>query len=103
MKLDMGMRAPRVTDKEFVILQLLSQNMEMYGLELVSSDARLKRGTVYVTLNRMSEKGYVSSRIKEAPGEQGPPRRVYMITGYGQKVLANEIRSNALFSGEAVA
>ena len=32
----------------------------MYGLELVTeSEGALKRGTVYVTLGRLEEKGYV--------------------------------------------
>jgi DNA-binding PadR family transcriptional regulator len=38
----------------------------MYGLKLIkASDERLKRGTVYVTLGRMEEKGFVRSRIDQ--------------------------------------
>ena len=43
--------------KESLILELLIQDKELYGLELVAaSRRRLKRGTVYVTLGRMEDK-----------------------------------------------
>ena len=39
-------------------LELLVGDDDMYGLQLVAaSRRRLKRGTVYVTLGRMEEKG----------------------------------------------
>ena len=38
----------------------------MFGLQLVEqSNGGLKRGTVYVTLGRMQDKGYVESRTEE--------------------------------------
>ncbi len=80
---------PRLSPKEMEILQLLIARGEAYGLEMVkASEGRLKRGTIYVTLNRMEEKGYVESR--KAPvqaGQQGPPRRLYKATGHGARVL----------------
>ena len=46
------------------------------------SDGRLKRGTVYVTLGRMQEKGYLESRQEPLPeGAIGLPRRLYRPTG----------------------
>jgi PadR family transcriptional regulator, regulatory protein PadR len=76
--------------KENLILQLLVRRHEMYGLELVAeSKRRLKRGTVYVTLGRMEEKGYIRSRLEDAPlGAGGLPRRVYQPTALGRRVLA---------------
>jgi PadR family transcriptional regulator len=74
---------------EHLILELLSEGGEMYGLELVSvSDGRLKRGTVYVTLGRMEEKGLVQSRL-ERPLTRGkvPQRRLYKPTSMGVRVL----------------
>jgi PadR family transcriptional regulator len=75
--------------KETLILELLVQHRDMYGLQLVaSSKRRLKRGTVYVTLGRMEDKGYVASRLEEAPAEAGGlPRRVYQPTTLGRRVL----------------
>jgi DNA-binding PadR family transcriptional regulator len=79
-----------LSGKEAVILESLlsSANREMYGLELVSESAgALKRGTVYVTLSRMEDKGYVQSRLEEREaGAMGLPRRLYRVTGYGQRV-----------------
>jgi DNA-binding PadR family transcriptional regulator len=83
-------RLPTLSSKESVILELLVRAREMYGLELVTaSGGALKRGTVYVTLGRMEEKGYVVSRLEEAPPAVGGlPRRIYAPTALGRQVLA---------------
>jgi DNA-binding PadR family transcriptional regulator len=87
----MGQRltVPRISNKEACILEMLARDGELYGLQLVArSRGRLKRGTVYVTLGRMEEKGYVASRTEEAPdGAGGLPRRLYDATPYGLRVL----------------
>ena len=82
-------RVPTLSGKEHVILELLGKSREMYGLELVTGSAgALKRGTVYVTLGRMEEKGYVTSRAEEdTPAQGGLPRRVYRATPYGRELL----------------
>ena len=86
-----GKRAavPRLSPKETLILELLTREGELYGLQLVdASKGRLKRGTVYVTLGRMEDKGYVSSHAEDAPdGAGGLPRRLYKATPYGLRVL----------------
>ena len=81
---------PTLSAKEHVILELLGRSREMYGLELVTeSDGALKRGTVYVTLGRMEEKGYVTSRAGEtSPAHGGLPRRLYRSTPYGRELLS---------------
>jgi PadR family transcriptional regulator PadR len=83
---------PRLSPKEALILDLL-RGGEMYGLELVSSsDGALKRGTVYVTLGRMEDKGLILSRIgDEAPALGGLPRRVYKPTAYGKQLLSASV------------
>src|SRR5437764_8838339 len=80
---------PRLSAKESLVLDLLAHRGELYGLQLVAaSKGRLKRGTVYVTLGRMEEKGYVTSRSEDAPdGAGGLPRRLYETTPYGLRVL----------------
>jgi PadR family transcriptional regulator PadR len=80
---------PRLSAKETLILELLIHDGERYGLQLVAaSKGRLKRGTVYVTLGRMEDKGYVTSRAEEAPeGAGGLPRRLYEATPHGLRVL----------------
>ena len=81
------MSIPRLSAKEAEILRLLIAHGEMYGLELVKSSESLKRGTVYVTLSRMAEKGYVESRAEEVQEGDGPPKRLYRATGHGVRVL----------------
>src|SRR5882724_167753 len=88
----MGMttsRIPTLPPKEALILELLVEQSEMYGLQLVAaSRRRLKRGTVYVTLGRMEEKGFITSRLEDAPPEAGGlSRRVYQPTAFGRRVL----------------
>jgi DNA-binding PadR family transcriptional regulator len=61
----------------------------MFGLQLVErSRGALKRGTVYVTLGRMVEKGFVESHTEPLPpGAIGLPRRLYRPTAFGVRVL----------------
>ncbi len=75
--------------KELLILELLAQGTERYGLELVErSGGALKRGTVYVTLGRMELKGLVASRQDTPPdGAIGPPKRLYRPTALGVRAL----------------
>jgi DNA-binding PadR family transcriptional regulator len=72
---------------ESLVMELL-RGRERYGLELVErSNGALKRGSVYVILARMEEKGFVESRQEErSPGAGGLPRRLYRATPYGRKV-----------------
>jgi DNA-binding PadR family transcriptional regulator len=92
------MDVPRLSRIEVLILDLLAGE-EMFGLQLVAaSDGVLKRGTVYVTLGRMQEKGYVESRTESPPaGAIGLPRRLYRPTAYGLRVAkALEAASRSL-------
>jgi PadR family transcriptional regulator, regulatory protein PadR len=81
------MRMPSISATEALIIELLDAG-ERFGLELIEASAgRLKRGTIYVTLSRMENKGFVVSRQEERPaGAIGLPRRMYRVTGYGLKV-----------------
>ena len=83
------MDIPKLSRTERLILELLSGE-EMFGLQLVEqSKGALKRGTVYVTLGRMQDKGYVESWTEKQPaGAIGLPRRLYRPTAYGLRVLA---------------
>lgn len=78
---------PSMSPTESQVMELL-RSRERYGLELVeASGGALKRGSVYVILARMEEKGFVDSRQEErADGAGGPARRLYRATPYGRKV-----------------
>ncbi|WP_425341652.1 PadR family transcriptional regulator [Citromicrobium bathyomarinum] len=79
---------PRISKTEFAILGLLRDGQERFGLEMVNeSDGRIKRGTIYVTLGRMGEKGLVDSRQEERPSQPGLPRRMYKISAAGSRAF----------------
>ena len=81
----------KLSNAEAMILNSLSitTSRPMFGLELVEdSGGLLKRGTVYVTLQRMEEKGLVESwREERVAPEIGIPRRLYRATGLGERSL----------------
>lgn len=82
---------PSLSKTEAKILELLlASSKEMYGLEMIAASGNLlKRGTIYVTLQRMADKGFVESREEARPApEIGIPRRLYKATGLGQRVHA---------------
>lgn len=87
---------PFATETELKVLALLEENVGMYGLELVrQSGGKLKRGTVYVTLGRLEERGLVRSAVLRKPGHPGLPRPVYSITKDGYRMLeAWKVASN---------
>ena len=81
---------PTLSTTERLIIELLDEHEELFGLRMVElSEGRLKRGTVYVTLGRMQEKGYLESRQEALPpGAIGLPRRLYRPTGLAMRVLS---------------
>ena len=81
---------PKFSAAERLIVELLVEHHELFGLQMVEfSRGRLKRGTVYVTLGRMVEKGYLESRQEPLPeGAIGLPRRLYRPTGLAMRILA---------------
>jgi DNA-binding PadR family transcriptional regulator len=82
------MSIPRLSPKEALILRHLITKGEAYGLELVrESEGQLKRGTVYVTLGRMADKGLVESEEIPRDDGSGLNARVFRPTGHGARVL----------------
>jgi DNA-binding PadR family transcriptional regulator len=81
---------PTLSATERLVLELLAAKRDrMYGLELVAeSGGRLKRGTVYVVLGRMQQKGYVEAEPEKFADDSGlVPRRMYRATALGLRVL----------------
>jgi DNA-binding PadR family transcriptional regulator len=95
---------PSLSAKEAAILQLLVLGKEMYGLQIVAeSNGVIGRGTVYVTLARMEEKGFIDSRQEaQAEGATGLPRRLYRVTGEGTRVLRAWERAAQVLRAKAV-
>lgn len=93
---------PKLSRKEMLTLEMLISNGEMFGLEMVeASEGELKRGTIYVTLQRMSDKGYIESREEpRTMPEIGIPRRKYRATGLGERVYQTNLKAQEFFNSE---
>ena len=73
---------------ETAILDLLADETWWYGLELVrSSKGSLKRGLVYVHLDRLEAAGFVMSCLEVGSENVDIPRRLYRITKLGIRRL----------------
>ena len=92
---------PRLSGTERLIVDLLTAEGDLFGLQMVErSGGRLKRGTVYVTLGRMEEKGLLESRQEPLPpGAIGLPRRLYRPTGLALRVVAAWRDAERRFAG----
>lgn len=95
---------PKFSTTERLIIELLVEHDELFGLQMVElSHGRLKRGSVYVTLGRMQEKGFLQSRQEPLPpGAIGLPRRVYRPTGLALRVLGAWRTAEAHFGASPV-
>ncbi len=93
---------PGLSAKEFLIMNMLMDEGEMFGLKMVDeSNGELKKGTIYVTLQRMEEKKLISSEEEErGENENGIARRYYAPTSWGERVYkAQEIAIKYLNMG----
>jgi DNA-binding PadR family transcriptional regulator len=71
-----------------LVLELLASGGEWRGLDLVhASMGLLKRGTVYVLLARMEDRGVITSEPKPRPGLPGYPARWYRLTEAGRGIM----------------
>jgi DNA-binding PadR family transcriptional regulator len=88
----------KLSKNEAAVLSLLIDEGEMYGLEMVKkSGGQLKLGTIYVTLSRMEERGFATSRREQEP-TLVVPRRLYTITGTGARVYRAWTDAEAYFN-----
>jgi DNA-binding PadR family transcriptional regulator len=92
-------KIPSLSTVEAEILNLLITRGEMYGLEMLAASKDLKKGSIYVTLGRMADKGFVESRTEKIEHEGGLPRRMFRATGLGQRVYHAREMMGALLQG----
>ena len=90
------------TTREAAILSILI-NGERYGRQVRDEyEDRMQRkmplGSLYVTLDRMEDAGFVTSRMGDASPRRGDNRRKYFkITGAGRRALNEfEIQATAI-------
>ncbi len=80
----------KLSGKELLVCRLLAAEGELYGLQLVElSHGKLKKGTVYVTLGRMIDKGLLLSR-RDREEHAGLPRPRYRLSALGLRLLEAE-------------
>ena len=78
--------------EQMLLLAAMRLEDEAYGVKLMEALERVgrsaSRGTVYITLDRMEEKGWISSELSASrPERGGRPRRIVRVTPEGLAVL----------------
>jgi PadR family transcriptional regulator PadR len=82
-----------------VLLAILRAEGDAYGSSILKelqerSGRTVSRGALYVTLDRLEWKGYVSSRAGEAtPSRGGRPRRYYTVRPTGLALLRRSLEA----------
>lgn len=94
--------------EEFVLLALVSLGDNAYGVNIRqkvedATNQFVSVGAVYTTLERMEEKGFVSSQQGEATPERGGrAKRYFKIMGSGVEALNETRRIRTVLQGEIV-
>lgn len=79
--------------EQMLLLAVLRLGDDAYGARLMEEleatvGRRVSRGSVYVTLDRLEEKGWLASEMSDArPERGGRPRRVVAVTPEGFQQL----------------
>ncbi len=85
--------------EHIVIGAILRLGENAYGARIVQeieavTGTRLKSGSLYVTLDRLEAKGYVSTRVGDPePGRGGRPKRYMTVTPAGLAVIKSARRA----------
>jgi len=80
--------------EQMLLLAALHLGDEAYGLRLSKElenrvGRRVSRGSIYITLDRLEDKGLLSSSMSKArPERGGRPRRIVTVTPAGLEQLA---------------
>jgi PadR family transcriptional regulator PadR len=91
------MGSPRITTQTLALLSaLIASGAELAGADL-ARDTKIQSGTLYPILLRLEEAGWLESRWEVlSPSELGRPRRrLYKLTGIGERAAAEELRKMA--------
>jgi len=84
--------------EQLVLTAILSLGDNAYGVTIHRKAAELSRpksvslGAIYVTLDRLEDKGFISSWLSEpAPERGGRSRRHYQLLALGERALRESI------------
>jgi DNA-binding PadR family transcriptional regulator len=87
--------------EQLVLLAVLQLGLDAHGPSVRETIARragidLARGTVYVTLDRLERKGYLTSSFGDpTPERGGKAKRLFALTAAGKRALAQAERALA--------
>jgi PadR family transcriptional regulator PadR len=79
--------------EQMVLLAILQRSGDAYGLAILRelderAERRVSPGAIYATLDRLEDKGAVSSRFADpTPGRGGKPKRFMTVTAEGLAAL----------------
>lgn len=79
--------------EHIVMAAVLRLDGEAYGTRIIqeienATGTRVKSGSLYITLDRLEAKGYVTSRVADPePGRGGRPKRYMTVTPAGLRIL----------------
>lgn len=79
--------------EQMLLLAAMQLGEDAYGVRLTEeiearAGRRVSRGSVYVTLDRLEDKGWIDSRMSPPRAERGGrPRRIVRVTPEGVDVL----------------
>ena len=85
--------------EHIIMASVLSLAGEAYGARIIehieeTTGKRVESGSLYITLDRLEEKGYLKSRVaKPESGRGGRPKRFARLTPVGLRVLKEARRA----------
>jgi PadR family transcriptional regulator, regulatory protein PadR len=83
----------------YLLLAILSQHPNAYGVSIQDhikshTGREYSTGSVYASIDRLEDRGFVKSRQGEATAERGGKRKLYFtITAPGQHALRESLRA----------
>jgi PadR family transcriptional regulator PadR len=82
-------RARRPSSQTLALLRALAEDPSAwrYGYEL-ASEVRLRSGSLYPILIRLSDRGLLEARWETEPASGRPPRHLYRLTALGLEYAA---------------
>lgn len=87
-----------MSPKEQLVLRILMDNPKgLYGSQFVQlSEGKLSRGTIYVLLDRLVEKGYVREEEQPPTSEYQIARTRHFLAAAGQKAYKSFMADHGL-------
>ncbi len=85
--------------EQLILTAVMALKDDAYGMQIYSkvcemADREMNLGSVYVTLDRLQKKGYVTSKVAGGgPERGGKPRRFYSLRPAGMQALRESVET----------